>query len=64
LQSKKICTSSLQLQLQAEPEASNLPLLLLGEKSSRLQLVKAKGESTKSMSRSNPQTTSGCIIFL
>jgi hypothetical protein len=54
----------LQLQLQAEPEASNLPLLLLEKKSSRLQLVKAKGESTKSMSRSNPHTTSECFIFL
>jgi hypothetical protein len=64
LQTKKICTSSSQLQLQAEPEASNLPLLLLGKKSSRLQLVKAKGETTKSMSRSNPHTTSECFIFL
>lgn len=64
LQTKKICTSSLQLQLQAEPEASNLPLLLLEKKSSRLQLVKGKGENTKSMSTSNPHTTSECFILV
>jgi hypothetical protein len=50
--------------LQAELKASNLPLLLLEKKSSRLQLAKGKGENTKSMSRSKPHTTSECFIFV